>query len=80
MTGNEKVPEKGERVAWVTRHNDKTSGLSSVHRVFEGGKTYCSVVIPAPDRLFPPLKSLNVCSRCEALNKRAAAYEKRAVA
>jgi hypothetical protein len=61
----------GMAVAWVTRQGRNMCGLSSIHRVYGGGKTYCMREIPDADRLFPPLKSLHVCSRCATLCARA---------
>ena len=61
----------GEKVAWVTRYKGATHALSSVHRVYDGTRTYCLREIPESDRLFPPLKSLHVCSRCARMCRQA---------
>lgn len=63
--------ESGQAIAWVTRYKGATHAISSVHRVYDGKKTYCLREIPEPDRLFPPLKSLHVCSRCERMCRQA---------
>ena len=63
--------ETGQAIAWVTRYKGATHALSSVHRVYDRTKTYCLREIPEADRLFPPLKSLHVCSRCATMCKRA---------
>lgn len=67
----------GDRVAWVTKQGGKTCGLSAVHRVYDGGKTYCLRTIPESERLFQPLPSLHVCSRCETLCNRAEGHLRR---
>lgn len=61
----------GTPVAWVTKYNSETSGVSAVHRVYDEKVTYCQREIPPADRRIAPLPSLNVCSRCETLCKRA---------
>lgn len=61
----------GEQVAWVMKSGGKTSGVSSVHRVFENGKTYCNHIVPPEDRRLPILPLLSVCRRCEVLYNRA---------
>jgi len=67
---------RGDRVAWVTKANGKTSGVSMIHRVFEGGQTYCLHPLPDADRqLDLRLIALESCSRCERLWKRAASFE-----
>lgn len=68
----------GDRVAWTTKQNGKTTGLSSVHRVYDRGVTYCSATIPDEDRragLTPLLPVLNVCKRCERMYSQARAAE-----
>jgi hypothetical protein len=70
--------KRGDRVAWAQRSGGKTVGLSSIHRANGEGLTYCTRAIPPYSQhleLDFPIK-LNVCRRCEALNERAAAYEK----
>ena len=70
----------GARVAWTTKQNGKTTGLSSVHRVFDHGKTYCQHTIPGEDRragLVPLLPALNACKRCERMYAQALEAEER---
>ena len=68
--------ESGQEVAWVMRSPaGATCGVSAVHRVFGGGKTFCSHTVPPEPQRFPPLKSLDVCSACDRLWKRASAVE-----
>lgn len=68
--------ETGQEVAWVMRSPaGATCGVSAIHRVFGGGKTFCSHDVPPEPQRFPPLKSLNVCSMCERLWKRASAAD-----
>lgn len=64
----------GDKVAWVTRQNGKTTGLSSVHRVYDGRLTYCNHLIPSEDRragVEMLLPALNVCKRCERMYEQA---------
>lgn len=68
----------GDKVAWVTRQNGKTTGLSSVHRVYDGTMTYCNHAIPGENRragLGVLLSALNVCKRCERMYEQARAAE-----
>lgn len=69
--------ETGQEIAWVIRDKDKhvTVGVSAVHRVRDRNTTYCSHEVPPEPTRFPALKSLNVCSMCERLWKRASAHE-----
>jgi hypothetical protein len=60
----------GEKVAWTTKQGTKTTGLSSVHRIYDGRVTYCNHAIPGEDRragLDGLLSALNVCKRCERM-------------
>jgi hypothetical protein len=66
--------QTGDRVSWVIRSNGKACGVSSIHRVYENGKTFCKHVIPPEEQHLPPLKSLNICGRCENMNRRASAF------
>jgi hypothetical protein len=64
--------ETGQELAWVMKDKAGTTvGVSAVHRVFDRTRTYCSSDIPPVAVRFPVLKSLNVCSCCERLWKRA---------
>jgi hypothetical protein len=63
--------ETGQELAWVMKSGGVTVGVSAVHRVFDRTRTYCSSDIPPVAVRFPVLKSLNVCSCCERLWKRA---------
>lgn len=68
----------GDQVAWVFKNNQRhTTGISSIHRVFENGKTFCNHVIPDEPLRFPPLASLHVCSRCAKLSARAIEFSQR---
>jgi hypothetical protein len=61
----------GDEVAWVNRSRAGVAvGLSSVHRVFALGKTYCGSDIPPADQRLPILVSLNVCSKCDRMHAR----------
>lgn len=71
--------EMGTQVAWVikSRNGKTTVGVSAIHRVFEGGKTFCNHAVPDEAVQLPPLKSLEVCSRCERMAVRAVEYAAR---
>jgi hypothetical protein len=78
LTGFEatdQAPIYGDKVAWVSVYQGKTSGVSSIHRVYVNGKTFCNHTVPHAARLLPPLVSLDVCRRCEAMYQRARKYE-----
>jgi hypothetical protein len=71
--------ETGQEIAWVMKSRaGVTVGVSAIHRVFGGGRTYCSHQIPDEPQRIPPLPSLDVCSTCDRLWKRATAEEARA--
>lgn len=64
----------GELVAWTTKQNGKTTGLSSVHRVYDKNRTYCQTDIPGEDRrhgIEGLLSALNVCKRCARMYENA---------
>lgn len=57
----------------------KTVGVSCVHRVMEGGKTFCNHDLPPQDVRFeeplPPF--LGVCRRCQRLYARSCEAQNR---
>lgn len=71
--------QKHDAVAWVLKDRaGLTVGVSAVHRVFEDGRTFCKAILPGIEFQFPPLASLNVCSKCERMSTRVRDLERRA--
>lgn len=75
MSDEQNELHMGDQVAWGIRVGGKMSAISSVHRVFEHGKTFCNVEVPPVERHFPLLPTLNVCGRCATMWARAAQYQ-----
>lgn len=66
--------ETGTPIAWTLTAPGVggeriTCDVSKIHRVLDGKQTYCQLPVPAPHRRFPPLASLDMCTRCARLHR-----------
>lgn len=72
----DRIPVLGEAVAWISRDNGKASNVSAVHHYYEDGRTFCRLAVPGAALHLPILPSLDVCTRCDAMSRRALHYAK----